>query len=41
MLLSACGANGNLYQVKEPEVEQKVTIKESQQDIENTKKKPK
>ncbi len=41
MLLSACGANGDLYQIEEPKVEQKSTAEESQQRIEKTEKKPK
>jgi len=39
MLLSACGANGDLYQVEEPKAEQKSTTEESQQRIEKTEKK--
>lgn len=40
ILLCACGSKGNLYQVSEPEAVQKITIDESQQRNEETKKKP-
>ena len=40
MILSACGSKGDLYQVAEPETEQKTTTKNSQQRIEESKTKP-
>lgn len=40
VLLSACGSNGDLYQVAEPEIVQETTENESQQLNEETKKKP-
>jgi len=40
MFLSACGSNGDLYQIEEPEITQKITEKEPRQSIEEQKKKP-
>jgi len=40
ILLCACGSKGELYQVDEPEAEQKTTQDEPQQRNEETKKKP-
>jgi len=37
MILSACGAKGDLYQIEEPKVEQKMTIKTPQKSDENPK----
>ena len=41
VLLSACGAKGDLYLVAEPESEQSIAVKESQQKNTDTIKKPK
>jgi predicted small lipoprotein YifL len=41
VLLSGCGSKGDLYQVAEPESEQSIAVKESQQENTDTIKKPK
>ena len=37
VLLSACGSKGDLYQIVEPEPEQNIMIKESQENNNDTK----
>jgi predicted small lipoprotein YifL len=41
LFLTACGSKGDLYQVAEPELEQSIMVKESQQKNTDTIKKPK
>ena len=41
LFLTACGSKGDLYQVTEPELEQSIMVKESQQKNTDTIKKPK
>jgi len=40
MNLSACGSNGDLYQVEEPETKQQIIEKEPQHNLAELKKKP-
>ena len=41
LFITACGSKGDLYQVTEPELEQSIMVKESQQKNTDTIKKPK